>query len=319
MNKLNQNPPHEDPKTKGHQESDENKDRSKCLYCSYENYSEASKYYDSYRRPVAVEEIVTNIQQHAANFKVAPEDLVIADLGCGTGNYITELTNRIHFKRFIGVEYNEGMLGRAKSKLEGKKGVEFIQASILDLPLKKEEVDVVIINQVLHHLDSEPAVDSNGEPDFPNLRLALQEIRKILKASGLLLINFLDPIQLKGFWQISHLMVTAKLGKMMSRFADHEFYKRELKNAGFDIKSMHKVSEFLMDDKYYLDTKLVLDPNFRKANSFWALLSPKETEDALKRFHKIISFFGEAPFQEIIKKEAEFYGQSTEVISTKLP
>lgn len=297
--------------------SSSGKDVIEPLYCSYENYNDVSKYYDIYRKPVAMDMIIDQIKAHAQANSKKVEDLVIADFGCGTGNYIRALMDALNFNKYIGIEYCDGMIGRAKEKFANDPRVQLIKASILEPPLESNSVDIIVINQVLHHLDATTAMDEVGNHDYPNMRKTLSEALRILVPKGRIMINFIEPLQLKGFWQINHLMLSGAVQKMMERFASHEFYLREMKNIGFGQIKMEKVSEYLMDEKYYINTHLVLDPNYRKANSFWALLSEDETKEALKLFNRIINFFGQENFQDIIKKEAEFYGQSTELFAVK--
>ena len=70
---------------------------------SYENYSKKSAHYDLTRKPIGLKEMISA-------FKKYGPDIIetMADIGCGTGNYMIEL--RDEYKYGVGVDINEGML-----------------------------------------------------------------------------------------------------------------------------------------------------------------------------------------------------------------
>merc|ERR1719281_462885 len=79
----------------------------------------------------------------------------LLDLGCGTGNYLALAAP--HVKKVHGLDYNPGMLEQCAKKVErlGLKHVELQQGSILEeLPFEAASFDAVMINQVLHHVDT---------------------------------------------------------------------------------------------------------------------------------------------------------------------
>jgi len=93
----------------------------------------------------------------------------VLDTGCGTGNYLQAL--RPHLGSVAGIDFNEGMLARARTKLG--EDVELTCGSIVDLPYTDGRFDGVVCNQVIHHLDDGPgAADdpTKRQPGrFPNL------------------------------------------------------------------------------------------------------------------------------------------------------
>lgn len=85
-----------------------------------------------------------------------PPDLVIADLGCGTGDALAVLAPLVG--RAIGVDREPAMLAAAHRRLERVANVDLRQGSLEDPPLGDGEVDVALLMLVLHHLDDPGAV-----------------------------------------------------------------------------------------------------------------------------------------------------------------
>ena len=91
--------------------------------------------------------------------KLLPRDLVLADIGCGTGSLTLELAR--FARRVIGIDLSKEMLRRAKdiAKERDVRNVEFRRADALKLPLESRGVDAVFCVMVLHFLpDPEGAI-----------------------------------------------------------------------------------------------------------------------------------------------------------------
>lgn len=97
-----------------------------------------------------------------------PEGLVVADLGCGTGEAVAALAPVCD--RVIGVDRERAMLDAAAARAGHQRGVELRQGGLEDLPLADAEVDVALCMLVLHHV-----VDPER---------AIREIRRVLKPGG---------------------------------------------------------------------------------------------------------------------------------------
>lgn len=112
-----------------------------------------------------------------------PPDLVVADLGCGTGYMGAGLLGRVG--RLICVDGSAGMLEEARGRLEraarGRRGteVELRQGELDALPLADAEVDGALAGLVLHHL--------------PDLDAALAEMRRVLRPGGTCVVLELAP------------------------------------------------------------------------------------------------------------------------------
>ena len=107
-------------------------------------------------------------------------ELRVLDAGCGTGNYgLAVLEAGVRHVTFL--DASEGMLGMAKEKTKhiSDTRVKYIQHSLPTLPFEEESFDVVMFNNVLHHLDP------NG---FSELRRAVEEAYRVLRKDGILVI-----------------------------------------------------------------------------------------------------------------------------------
>lgn len=85
-----------------------------------------------------------------------PPDVVVADIGCGTGYVMDMFGDRP--RKIIAIDNNEAMLTVAKNKAKahGWTNVEFRTGEASSPPLKEGEADLVTFVMVWHHLE-EPA------------------------------------------------------------------------------------------------------------------------------------------------------------------
>ncbi len=108
----------------------------------------------------------------AALLSLLPPDLVIADLGCGTGNAAELLAP--HARQVIAVDQSRPMLQAAQRRLRAATNVAFVEAAIESLPLPSGSVDAAVAILVLHHVD---------QPE-----LALREVARVLRPGGMAVI-----------------------------------------------------------------------------------------------------------------------------------
>jgi ubiquinone/menaquinone biosynthesis C-methylase UbiE len=82
-----------------------------------------------------------------------PSDLIVADIGCGTGFLLLALAPLV--KKAIGVDKSAEMLRVAKRKAveKGIKNIELVQAGLDELPLKNGSLDGLTASIVLHHAE----------------------------------------------------------------------------------------------------------------------------------------------------------------------
>ncbi|WP_158598468.1 ArsR/SmtB family transcription factor [Notoacmeibacter ruber] len=102
-----------------------------------------------------------------------PVDTML-DIGTGTGRMITLFSPL--FRRAVGIDTSREMLTIARSRLEeaGPVPAQLRQASVFDLPVGPESVDLITIHQVLHYLDQPGrAVQQAAEALRPAGRMAI--------------------------------------------------------------------------------------------------------------------------------------------------
>jgi ubiquinone/menaquinone biosynthesis C-methylase UbiE len=106
-----------------------------------------------------------------ALLELLPKDLVVLDVGTGTGFMLEGVARRVD--RCIGVDSSPAMLEQARANLESAGllgGVELRQGDMESLPVADGEVDVVLANMALHHAEA---------PDE-----ALAEMARVLSPGG---------------------------------------------------------------------------------------------------------------------------------------
>ncbi len=107
--------------------------------------------WDAIRSEMFGDSIARHVLRH-----FVPSDVVVADIGSGTGYTIELLGDRP--AKIIAIDNSDAMLGVARRKVEslGLDNVEFRTGDAHEPPLKRGEADLVTFVMVLHHLD-EPA------------------------------------------------------------------------------------------------------------------------------------------------------------------
>jgi len=111
--------------------------------------------------------------------RLVPPDLLVADIGTGTGILASELA-RLGL-RVIAIDNSSRMLDAARANLERGKTtrVEFREGDVSSLPLADGEVDAALAHMVLHYLPSP------GE--------AIREMARVVKAGGsVIVVDFVE-------------------------------------------------------------------------------------------------------------------------------
>jgi ArsR family transcriptional regulator len=102
---------------------------------------------------------------------------VVGDLGCGTGHISAALAPSV--ARVIAIDESGPMLAAARDRLAGVDNIELREGHVESLPLEDASLDVAILFLVAHFI-TDPA-------------RAMQEVRRVLKPDGRLLIVDLLP------------------------------------------------------------------------------------------------------------------------------
>jgi ArsR family transcriptional regulator len=123
--------------------------------------------------------------------KLLPRDLVLADVGCGTGSLTFELAR--FAAKVTGVDLSPEMLRRARAAAKQRRlrNLEFLQGDALDLPLPARAVDAAFCVMVLHFL-TEP-------------RRAIRELCRVTRAGGTVIL--VDLVKHREEWmreQMAH-------------------------------------------------------------------------------------------------------------------
>jgi ArsR family transcriptional regulator len=106
-----------------------------------------------------------------------PRTLVVADLGCGTGQVTQMLADRV--KQVIAIDNSPAMLKAAKKRLGERENVDLRKGELQALPVDDAAVDAAVLVLVLSYVDEIAPV--------------LKEARRILKPGGSLVIVDLLP------------------------------------------------------------------------------------------------------------------------------
>src|SRR5439155_412046 len=104
----------------------------------------------------------------AALLSLLPDDWVVADLGCGTGQTAVELA--AHVRRVIAVDNSAAMLKAARKRAEGTTNVDLRRGDLAALPIDDGECDAALILLGLTYVADPPAV--------------LREARRVLRPGG---------------------------------------------------------------------------------------------------------------------------------------
>lgn len=97
------------------------------------------------------------------------------NIGCGTGWAVHHVSKKMNDKgKFIGIDISEGMLYKARQKVNGHKNITFIKSGSDNLPFEDEYFDFVICTNSFHH--------------YPNPQKVLSEIYRVLKKNALVFI-----------------------------------------------------------------------------------------------------------------------------------
>ena len=102
---------------------------------------------------------------------------VVGDLGCGTGHISAALAPSV--ARVIAIDESGPMLAAARDRLHGLENVDLREGHVESLPLEDASLDVAILFLVAHF--------------FTDPARAMQEVRRVLKSGGRLLIVDLLP------------------------------------------------------------------------------------------------------------------------------
>lgn len=244
---------------------------------SYEDYSEVSKHYDATRAPVGGEILIGVL----ALSRQSKSDFRMLDAGCGTGAYLELVVPYVD--RIDAIDINPDMLAVARKKFADSAvdaRITFHQGSIENLPFDAAQFDAVMFNQVLHHLES------GQDGGFDGHRIALAEAHRVLRSGGIVVVNCTSHEQLRqGFWHM-HLIPTA-LDTLYDRCISTEKLEAILSETGFVLEGRSVPLEGALQGAAYFDAEGPLKPEWRKAESSWALAPEQEIAAAEAKIREL--------------------------------
>jgi ArsR family transcriptional regulator len=172
-------------------------------------FSSASGQWDRLRQ-----DLFGNQVHLLALLSLLDERLVVADLGCGTG----QLSDAVapHVAQVIAVDGSPEMLQAARGRLQVHRNVEVRDGALEALPIDANSLDVAVASLVLHH-----------QPDPPRV---LAEAARVLKPGGRILVVDMLPHERTDYQQ--------QMGHVWLGFSD-ETMRRYLGAAGFTGIRIH--------------------------------------------------------------------------------
>ncbi|MDM7912761.1 MAG: class I SAM-dependent methyltransferase, partial [Methanotrichaceae archaeon] len=174
---------------------------------------------------------------------------LILDAGCGNGNLLMRAIPSLEAD-YVGTDFSKNMLGRAASRArnEDAKNALFLQSSVDRLPFKDQSFDRVICSGVLTCL-----------PSVKEATAALKEFRRVLKPSGVLVVDF--------FNRMSHFAIIRKhvFRETINppEYVSPSEFRAELARAGFEILA-YRGFDFKLCQGYLFMSRLrpIIDPCF---------------------------------------------------------
>lgn len=256
---------------------------------TYEQYDAVSASYDRTRVPVGAGIIAGCLT--ACGRPLA--EVTLLDAGCGTGAYSHALAGQVG--RIHAVDMSAGMLGVARAKLADQAAagiVQFDQASVFALPYDDRQFDGVMVNQMLHHLES------GEDGGFAGHRRALTEFFRVLRPGGVLVINACARDQLHhGSWFYD--LLPEALDRVARRIIPMPALVAMLGEIGFQRPERIVPLDAVFQGSAYFDLRGPLDPTWRQGDSIWALATDAEVARAEARIRaleaagQLETYFGE--------------------------
>ena len=244
---------------------------------TYERYDEVAGYYEETRVPVGVEIIAGCLT--ACGMPL--DRVVLLDAGCGTGAYaqaLLGLVGHIH-----ALDHSEGMLRVAREKLKNEvsaKRISFHRGTVDALPFDTGCFDGVMVNQMLHHLES------GDDQSYPGHGLALAEVFRVLRPGGIAVINVSTHEQLRrGFWWYQ--LIPEVIEEILRFCISTERLESILSDCGFIYRGRIVPLDAVLHGGTYFDPCAPLRPEWRRAGSFWTLATREQIRHMEKRLQEL--------------------------------
>jgi len=232
----------------------------------YTNYNEMFHGYDQARQTNGLTELLEIFSEEDTPL----DQQRVLEGGFGTGAYLNQI--RHHVQEAYGVEGSDTGYQKALQKVDGATNVHLQIGNILDLSFMDSHFHAYTINQVAHHLDT--------EPNFPNLDIFLAEAHRVLVSGGVLTINTCSHAQMDPntgpFWHFQYIENAATI--MRARFIPIDDLVTKMKTMGFEQVKLTKLLDKMFNSQYYQDPTYVLESSFKQGDSVYAGSSTDELE-----------------------------------------
>jgi len=171
------------------------------------------------------------------------------DVGCGNGNLIKEIKNKIKFKSITGLETNKFAIDYFEQNPEENPFDQLIHASLLDMPLDKK-YDFCIFTEVLEHLYDDQVIPA---------------LEKLSKISKYIIITTPTPVtcfqlgfslgELKDFINNNHKLDEDIFNALEGAAHKSTVMRRSMQRAGFKSKIIkwpdNNINKYVRTVVYY--------------------------------------------------------------------
>jgi SAM-dependent methyltransferase len=231
------------------------------------------------------------------------------DGGCGTGNYIAAVKDKVGTMH--GLDLNAGMLVQARNKFRRDTSVHVLQGSLDRLPYRDAMFDGMMCNQVMHHLST-----GEGAEPCAQLRHLMAEAYRVLRPGGVLVCNTSSHRQLRdGFWWAD--LIPEAVNNIAQRLPTLDGLRSLLEAVGFCVGGIIvPVHEVLQGNKY-LDPQGPRDKAYRDGDSTWSLTTEEELQNALARLQAMHDDGSIASYLQQREQRRHEIGQTTCVFARK--
>ena len=274
------------------------------MISSFEDYSTTANSYDDIRQCVGLDIIEKNIHKNL-------NEVHMLDLACGTGNYSEYFVNKV--KHLTCLDGNNECLTNCKKKIEGSSNVEFILQNLSDkFECDDNQFDVIIINQVLHHL-----VIDNNDSKYDVIINVIKELNRVLKPDGVIIMNYTSNDQQKFsyWWSLLIPSITDVIDyKFLSNDIVSQLFHKNMDNC--DLQFYPILDETLMEYKNYINPTNLFNVDWRNGDSLFSFLN---FDDNFKK--NMTNLIENKEMSFVINKSEEHrrqFGQSTSIVIRKL-
>lgn len=221
------------------------------------------------------------------------------DIGCGTGNYTSELQKKGF--QFIGIDPSIEMLKKAQGQ---NTNVQWKIGSAEKTDLAEHSVDGIIGTLTIHH--------------WTNLTRAFSELEYILKPTGKIVIFTSTPQQMKGYW-LNHYF-PKMLEDSMVQMPTLATIEKAMNSSGLKITNteLYNIKPDLLDQFLYCgkqNPELYFDEGIRHGiSSFSALANIEDVKRGLMALRNDIDC---GNIDDIIKSYENDIGDYLYIIAEK--